>query len=257
MSAETYRHRTATFNSSDTISSSARHGVDTFVTGSTRCPDPSDLGETLPVPVRSKAPPVVAVVLAAGAGTRFRGPGHKLDAAVGGRTLVDRAVGAAVSAGVGPVVVVTAGQLASDIHPSVVHVVNDRWAEGQITSLRRGIEAARELGAGAVIVGLGDQPFVTPDAWRAVAAADAAIAVATYDGRRGHPVKLRADVWDLLPREGDEGARSLMRLRPDLVAGVPCDGSPIDIDTVEDLRRWQNNSSTSSRSTGRSSRPGR
>ena len=118
------------------------------------------------MPVRSKAPPVVAVVLAAGAGSRFRGPGHKLDAAVGGRTLVDRAVGAAVSAGVGPVVVVTAGQLASDIHPSVVHVVNDRWADGQITSLRRGIEAARELGAGAVIVGLGDQPFVTPDAWR-------------------------------------------------------------------------------------------
>jgi len=209
------------------------------------------------VPARPTAPPLVAVVLAAGGGTRFRGPGHKLDAAVGGQALVDRAVGAALSAGVGPVVVVTAGQLASDIHPSVVHVINDHWSDGQITSLRRGIEAARELGAGAVVVGLGDQPFVTPDAWRAVAAADAAIAVATYDGTRGHPVKLRADVWDLLPTEGDEGARTLMRLRPDLVAGVPCEGSPIDIDTVEDLRRWQNSSSTSSRSTGRSSRPGR
>src|SRR5215207_4988802 len=80
--AATYRHRTATFNSTDTFSSSARHGADTFVTVLTRCRDPSDLGETLPVPVRSKAPPVVAVVLAAGAGSRFRGPGHKLDAAV-------------------------------------------------------------------------------------------------------------------------------------------------------------------------------
>jgi molybdenum cofactor cytidylyltransferase len=205
----------------------------------------------------SVAPPVVAVVLAAGAGSRFRGPTHKLDAAVGGRALLDRAVDAALSAGIGPVVVVTAGQLATDIHPAVVHVVNERWAEGQSTSLRRGIEAARELGAGAVVVGLGDQPFVTPAAWRAVAAADSAIAVATYDSTRGHPVKLRADVWDLLPAEGDEGARSLMRRRPDLVAAVPCDGSPIDIDTVEDLRRWQNNSSTSSRSTGRSTKPGR
>jgi CTP:molybdopterin cytidylyltransferase MocA len=216
-----------------------------------------DRGETLSVAAPSVAPPVVAVVLAAGAGSRFRGPTHKLDAAVGGRALLDRAVDAALSAGIGPVVVVTNGRLATDIHPAVVHVVNERWAQGQITSLRRGIEAACELGAGAVVVGLGDQPFISPSAWRAVAAADDAIAVATYDGTRGHPVKLRADVWDLLPAEGDEGARSLMRLRPDLVAAVPCDGSPIDIDTVEDLRRWQNNSSTSSRSTGRSTRPGR
>jgi molybdenum cofactor cytidylyltransferase len=209
------------------------------------------------VPAGSPAPPVVAVVLAAGAGSRYRGPGHKLDAAVGGRALVDRAVGAALSAGIGPVVVVTAGQLATGIHPSVVHVVNERWADGQIASLRRGIEAARQLDAGAVVIGLGDQPFVTSDAWRAVAAADSAIAVATYEGVRGHPVKLRSDVWELLPTAGDEGARSLMRLRPDLVTAVPCDGSPIDIDTVEDLRRWQNNSSTSSRSTGPSTRPGR
>jgi CTP:molybdopterin cytidylyltransferase MocA len=200
---------------------------------------------------------VVAVVLAAGAGSRFRGATHKLDARVGATTLVDRSVGTALAAGVGPVVVVTAGQLMTALHPSVVHVVNDHWADGQITSLRRGIDAARELGAAAVVVGLGDQPFVTPDAWRAVAAADAAIAVATYDGTRGHPVRLRHDVWDLLPTTGDEGARSLMRLRPDLVEAVPCDGSPIDIDTVEDLRRWQNNSSTSSRSTGPSTKRGR
>lgn len=200
---------------------------------------------------------VVAVVLAAGAGSRFRGPTHKLDATVGGRAVVARAVETALAAGIGPVVVVTAGQLRTDLHPSVVHVINDRWAEGQITSLRTGIEAADALGADAVVVGLGDQPFVTADAWRAVAATDAPIAVATYDGRRGHPVRLRRDVWPLLPETGDEGARSLMRLRPDLVAAVPCDGSPIDIDTVEDLRRWQNDSSTSSRSTGPSRKPGR
>lgn len=187
----------------------------------------------------------VAVVLAAGAGTRFAGPTHKLDATVAGRALVDRAVGSARAAGIGPVVVVTAGQLATPL-PGVVHIVNERWAEGQSTSLRAGILAARDLAADAVVVGLGDQPFVTPDAWRAVASSDAAIAVATYAGRRGHPVRLHRSVWDLLPTEGDEGARSLMRRRPDVVAAVPCDGSPIDIDTVEDLARWQSNSSTSS-----------
>jgi molybdenum cofactor cytidylyltransferase len=208
-------------------------------------------------PLPASTTVVVAVVLAAGAGSRFRGPTHKLDAAIGGQALVDRAVGTALAAGVGPVVAVTAGQLRTALHPSVVHVVNEQWADGQITSLRRGIAAARDLGATAVVVGLGDQPFVTTDAWRAVAATDAPIAVATYDGRRGHPVRLRDDVWDLLPTGGDEGARSLLRLRPDLVEAVPCDGSPIDIDTVEDLRRWQNNSSTTSRSTGPSTRRGR
>ena len=81
---------------------------------------------------------VVAVVLAAGAGTRFRGPTHKLDAPVGGSPVVERAVGTALAAGVGPVVVVTAGQLATALHPAVVQVVNDRWADGQITSLREG-----------------------------------------------------------------------------------------------------------------------
>ncbi len=186
------------------------------------------------------------MLLAAGAGTRFRGPGHKLDAPVDGRSILDRAVGTALAAAVGPVVVVTAGQVRTTLHPSVVHVVNDRWAEGQATSLRAGIAAAQELGAGAVVVGLGDQPFVTVEAWRAVAAADGPIVMASYGERRGHPVRLRQDVWDLLPTDGDEGARTLVRLRPDLVTAVPCDGSPIDIDTVEDLRRWQNNSSTSS-----------
>ena len=190
----------------------------------------------------------VAIVLAAGAGSRFQGPTHKLLAVIDGVPVARRAVDTARKAAIGPVVVVTgavdpfAGDPPEDVH--VVH--HPGWAEGQATSLQAGLAVAGRLGAAAVVVGLADQPFVTPDAWRAVAASTAPIAVATYSGRRRNPVRLAAEVWPLLPTGGDEGARSVARLRPGLVEEVPCAGSPDDIDTWEDLAPWQNRSSTNS-----------
>ncbi len=195
-------------------------------------------------------PERVIVLLAAGGGSRFRGDGHKLSAKISGtddddaRTVIERALDSALAAGVGPVLVVTGA--ATDVIPArllraVTVCHNEHWYEGQITSLRTGIEAARSLGAAAVVVGLADQPFIAPSAWQAVAAASGPIAVATYEGRRANPVKLDAEIWDLLPTSGDEGARALMRVRPELVREVACTGSPADIDTTEDLRRWQSN----------------
>jgi molybdenum cofactor cytidylyltransferase len=197
----------------------------------------------------------VAVVLAAGSGSRWQGVGHKLHALVDGVPIVEHAVRAAVRSGIGPVVVVTGAvalpePVASIEGVDVVH--NERWIEGQATSIAAGIAAADALGAGAVVVGLGDQPFVTPEAWSAVAAASGAIAIATYDGEPRNPVRLAREVWDLLPTTGDEGARVLARMRPELVEAVPCGGSPTDIDTVTDLqnaeerRPWQSRSSTNS-----------
>jgi molybdenum cofactor cytidylyltransferase len=195
-------------------------------------------------------PSAVAIVLAAGEGSRFVGPQHKLDAEIDGRSLLGRALDAAVASGIGPVVLVVgdgADRLVRTVIPDgVVTVVNRRWRDGSATSLQAGLARAAELGATRAVIALADQPFITAEAWRDVAAADAAVAVATYSGVRGHPVQLRSDVWPLLPTVGDEGARAVMRLRPDLVREIPCRGSAVDIDTVEDLRRWQNSSSTSS-----------
>lgn len=193
-----------------------------------------------------------AVVLAAGAGERFRGAAvHKLAAPLDGTALAVRAVETARRSQIGTVIVVTGATtppLPADDDPLIGLIVvdNPRWAEGQASSLRTGLQAAGELGVEAVVVGLADQPFITADSWRAVARATAPIAIATYDGRRGHPVRLHRSIWAMLPDSGDLGARELIRMRPDLVEEVACEGSPVDIDTVEDLERWQKNSSTNS-----------
>ena len=174
---------------------------------------------------------VVAALLAAGAGSRFEGPTHKLLAPFRGKPLHRWAYDAVVESGLPFVVVI--GGVTLDLPEAVA---NPRWAEGIATSLQVAIAAAGD--ADAVVIGLADQPFVPTEAWRLVAAADAPIAVATYDGRRGNPVRLGRSIWPELPAEGDQGARVLMGRRPELVGEVACDGDPADVDTVEDLKRW-------------------
>jgi CTP:molybdopterin cytidylyltransferase MocA len=184
---------------------------------------------------------VLAVLLAAGGGTRFTGPTHKLDATMGdGRSVYAHAVEQLSRSGAAHLAVVH-GTEARDVPAGVRSLMNARWAEGQATSMAVAVEAARELGVDALVVGLADQPFVPASAWRQIITAPPhwPIVVATYAGRRGpHPVRLAQPVWPLLPPIGDDGARSVLREHADWVLEVPCDGSADDIDTVEDLARW-------------------
>jgi len=210
------------------------------------------------------APPVVTgVLLAAGGARRFVGPGHKLLAVLpassdrAAESVIERSLGraaAAVSTGALDALVVVTG--AADVSEQVERVAsaaatgdrvttvhNARWADGQATSVGVGIAAAAALGADVVVIGRADQPDGAADAW--IAAADTArrpgatpVCVATYDGRPRNPVALHRSVWEHLPTSGDQGARDLIRLQPDLVTPVPSAGSPTDIDTVEDLDRW-------------------
>lgn len=182
------------------------------------------------------------VLLAAGAGTRFAGPRHKLLADLDGQSVVSRALGSLLGASLEAVAVVTGAVDVSGVFAAtgsdIAVIDNDRWESGIASSVRCAASWAARQGHEAIVVGLADQPFVTSAAWRTVAASVAPIAVGTYDGRRGNPVRLAREVWPLLPHGGDEGARTVMRRFPELVVPVACEGSPDDIDTVEDLRRW-------------------
>ena len=129
----------------------------------------------------------IAVVLAAGAGSRFQGDTHKLLADFRGQPVVTWALEHALAAGLDRTWAVTGAVdlVAAGVVPAGVDVlVNDRWAEGQATSLQVAVAAARALGTDAecLVVGLGDQPMLAPSAWQAVAASHGRpIAVGSFE----------------------------------------------------------------------------
>ena len=69
----------------------------------------------------------------------------------------------------------------------------------------------------------------------------ASVAVAAYDGRPRNPVLLAREHWPevIATATGDQGARTFLRTRSDLVTLVECGdtGRPDDIDTPADLAR--------------------
>lgn len=220
----------------------------------TTCANPLDQRTWGRLSLMTEAPgTTLAVLLAAGAGKRFHGPVHKLRAVVdtGGthapEPVVAASLRAMLAADIGESVVVTGAVDISDIVESFagarVHTThNPDWHTGMRSSLLCAIAIAKERGCDQIVVGLADQPFVASEAWQLVSAADAPIAVAGYDGRRGNPVKLARSVWDEFEQSSgdpDAGARNLVEQHLDSVVIVPCTGSDRDIDTQEDLTPWK------------------
>lgn len=188
---------------------------------------------------------VSAILLAAGAGSRFGG--DKLLAEFEGRPLIEHALFTLRGAPVDETVVVVggdAGRLREVCEPYGVRIVeNPDWVEGQSTSVRAGLRAMSP-GARAAVVTLADQPLVGTGAIERLVEAferGATVAVAVYGGHRRNPALFAREVWPLLIEElsGDEGARAVMRRHPELVTDVVCDGvgDPVDVDTREDLSR--------------------
>lgn len=182
---------------------------------------------------RSTAEPPVGLVLAAGAGRRFGSP--KALVTYRGLRLVDRAVALLREGGCERVVAVSGAAPFEVDGAEVVH--NPDWASGMGSSLVAGL--ARLEGLDVVVVPV-DTPWLGPAAVRRVATAPAALAVATYGGRWGHPVLLGAEHSRgvMAAAVGDVGARRYLRAHRREVAEVPCDGtgSPRDVDVPADLQ---------------------
>ncbi|MDQ3733226.1 MAG: nucleotidyltransferase family protein [Actinomycetota bacterium] len=188
-------------------------------------------------------PRVAGLVLAAGAGRRYGMP--KALVPYEGSLLVERAY-RLVAAFCDPVFVVlgaAAEEIASraDLGNAVV-LHNADWDTGMGSSLRTGLAALTALpdelrgpeAVDAVLVHLVDLPGITAAAIRRVASYTApdVLAVATYDGVRGHPVLLGHAHWAGAAESatGDQGARDYLAAHE--VTEVECAdvADPTDLD---------------------------
>jgi CTP:molybdopterin cytidylyltransferase MocA len=166
---------------------------------------------------------IAAIVLAAGAASRFGSPKQAL--------LLPRVLSRARAGSVDEVIVVLG---AHDVGTDARAVRCPDWERGPGASLRCGL-AALEPDVEAAVVVLADGPNLAPasidrviEAWRE---SGSEVVAASYSGERGHPVLLARAAWERVP---DEGARALVPLL------VPCDdlGPPGDVNSPADLGRY-------------------
>jgi molybdenum cofactor cytidylyltransferase len=191
---------------------------------------------------------VAAVVLAAGAASRFGSP--KALARLDGRPILEHVLDAVREAGIEQIVVVL-GTAADEIEEGI------RWLDERLvrnpdprylsSSLQVGVDAAAALDPdpSAVVIVLGDQPRTRPEVIRALIGAarrdDRPVVVPRYaDGGGANPVLLKADAFELVDEAtGDHGLGPVLAANDDLVLEVPVPGSNLDIDTPDDLRRLE------------------
>jgi CTP:molybdopterin cytidylyltransferase MocA len=183
------------------------------------------------------SPIVAAVVLAAGGGRRYGMPKALVE--YEGSLLVERAVRTA-RAVCDPVLVILGAQAVdvwrqADLDGATL-LANKDWESGMASSLRTGLEGLRGWPdqVDAALITLVDMPGMTPEALEKVRqeGSPGALAVATYDGVRGHPVLLGRDHWAgvIETLTGDEGARRYLAAHD--VVEVDCTGlaDPADLD---------------------------
>lgn len=184
------------------------------------------------------------IVLAAGASRRMGRP--KMTLPFGGSTVLETVIRSLSAGGVESVVVVL-GHHWQEVHAAIQHldvgvIVNPRPERGMTSSLQWALAQASE-GAEGWVVALGDQPQMDPgvvrELIRAACGSSHGFVVPTFQGRRGHPLLMRARLKEaVLSLPHDQGLNTLLRARPREVLEVPVETASIlrDMDTPEDYR---------------------
>jgi molybdenum cofactor cytidylyltransferase len=188
------------------------------------------------------APKVVAIVLAAGLGSRMGG--DKMLAQVDGKPMIAITINNILESAVDEVIVVT-GHDSHRVEAALAgmnlrFVNNPDYSKGLATSIRAGVEAAGQ--ADAVVICLGDMPRVKPQVVDRLIAAfnpveHRSIVVPSCNNTFGNPVLWGAEHFArLMQLSGDKGARKLLAELADDVTEVEADaGVLLDADTPEAL----------------------
>jgi CTP:molybdopterin cytidylyltransferase MocA len=187
---------------------------------------------------------VAAIVLAAGAASRFGSP--KALAMLDGRPLLEHVLDAIRTAGIEDVVVVL-GHDADEIEERIDWLSERRVRNPDprhiSSSLQVGLAAVLELErpARAVVIALGDQPRTRPEVIHALISAsreaDEPIVIPRYaDGGGANPVLVKRAAFEVIDEAtGDRGLGPILAGDPALVHEVPVPGSNPDVDTPADL----------------------
>jgi molybdenum cofactor cytidylyltransferase len=185
---------------------------------------------------------IVAILLAAGAGTRFGG-GKLLHPLADGVAIAAHAARNLIAAGLNVTAVVPPGDfpLAEMLEQEgcFVTVCRDA-ARGMGASFAHGIATERD--ADGWVIALGDMPSITPATIASVVAAlnaGATIVAPQFHGQRGHPVGFGAALCgELIALTGDTGARDVLARHRDALTLIVCDdpGVLYDIDRRADVK---------------------
>lgn len=165
-------------------------------------------------------------------------------------TFVTRVVRTFNDAGIVDVVVVV-GYEAQAVSDAVARsglavrtVVNDRYLDGQFSSLLAGLDAVDRPGVDALLLALVDAPLFAASTVHAVVdrfeQTHAPIVRPVRGAEHGHPVLIARTLFDAL-RNSDpaHGAKPVVRGHASLAGDVPVDdgGAFIDVDTPDDYAR--------------------
>jgi molybdenum cofactor cytidylyltransferase len=184
---------------------------------------------------------ISAILLAAGESNRMGQPKQLMP--FGQSTIVERTIDYLLNSAVSETIVVL-GYKGEEIRKTIARkpikiAINPDYQQGMSTSIIAGLKQVDKR-ARAVLIALGDQPFVNSQTITSLVEAFIAnnrgILIPVYQGRRGNPVIFAIKYkGELLNLKGDVGGREIIKLHPDdvLEVAVNCEGVLLDIDTME------------------------